>query len=149
MSERTQQGGHALRLENPNVLDIAPPEPKSVEDTGLRLGLLADISMKFLYYSGSDTGVNIATELRLPWAGVVEKVIDFLAAEKLVDLRGGKGFGRASVDFVLTEKGREYARDALERSTYVGPAPVPIMQYNALIHSQSAENPVVSQGDLR
>ncbi|MBS2033205.1 MAG: AAA family ATPase [Deltaproteobacteria bacterium] len=149
MSERTQPGGHALRLENPNVLDIAPQEPKSVEETGLRLGLLADISMKFLYYTGSDTGVNIATELRLPWAGVVENVIDFLAAEKLVDLRGGKGFGRASVDFVLTEKGREYARDALERSTYVGPAPVPITQYNALIHAQSSENPVVSQGDLR
>ena len=31
--------------------------------------------------------------------------------EKLVDLRGGKGFGRVSVDFQLTEKGREYARD--------------------------------------
>lgn len=138
-----------MQLENPKVLDIAPPEPKSVEDTGLRLGLLADIAMKFLYYSGSDTGVSIASELRLPWSGVVEKVIDFLAEEKLVDLRGGKGFGRASVEFVLTEKGRGYARDALERSTYIGPAPVPIGQYNHLIHAQSAENPVVSQEDLR
>src|SRR6185437_14924786 len=149
MHDETQPGGRRPQLENPHVLDIAPPEPKSVEETGLRLGLLADISMKFLYYTGADTGVNIASELRLPWAGVVEKVVDFLAAEKIVDLRGGKGFGRASVEFVLTEKGREYARDALERSTYVGPAPVPITQYNALIHAQSAENPVVSQGDLR
>ena len=149
MSHTTQPGMPASKLENPNVLDIAPPEPKSLEDTGLRLGLLADIAMKFLYYSGSDTGVNIASELRLPWSGVVEKVIDFLAAEKLCDLRGGKGFGRASVEFVLTEKGREYAKDALGRSTYVGPAPVPIGQYNQLIHAQSSENPVVSQEDLR
>lgn len=149
MRDETDPGSHAVHLENPKVLDIAPPEPKSIEDTGLRLGLLADIAMKFLYYSGSDTGVNIASELRLPWSGVVEKVIDFLTAEKLVDLRGGKGFGRASVDFILTEKGREYAKDALERSTYVGPAPVPITQYNHLIHAQSAENPVISQEDLR
>jgi predicted ATPase with chaperone activity len=130
MREITQTA-EPRRIENPKILDIAPPEPKSIEDTGLRLGLLADIAMKFLYYSGS------------------EKVIDFLAAEKLCDLRGGKGFGRASVDFVLTEKGREYARDALLRSTYVGPAPVPIQQYIALIAAQSEENPVVSRDDLR
>jgi predicted ATPase with chaperone activity len=53
-----------------------------------------------------------------------------------------------TVDFVLTEKGREHARDAIERSTYVGPAPVPIEQYNALVTSQSAENPPVSREDL-
>ncbi|HLL52504.1 MAG TPA: AAA family ATPase, partial [Myxococcaceae bacterium] len=47
------------------------------------------------------------------------------------------------------EKGREYARDALERSTYVGPAPVPIEQYNALITGQTDENPVVSEDELR
>ena len=91
----------------------------------------------------------IAGELRLPWAGVVEQVVDFLSQEKLVDLRGGKGFGRASVDFVLTEKGREYARDALGRTTYVGPAPVPIEQYNALITGQTEENPVISEEELR
>src|SRR5688572_21937566 len=88
-----------FNLENPSILDIAPPEPKSMEDTGLRIGLVADIGLKFLYYSGNSTGLEIAEELRLPWAGVMEKVVDFLAAEKLVDMRGGKGFGRASVEF--------------------------------------------------
>src|SRR5207245_1232561 len=73
---------------------------------------------------------------------------DFLVQEKLIDLRGGKGFGRASTEFILTEKGREYAKDALERSTYVGPAPVPISQYNQLINAQTAENPVISRQDL-
>jgi predicted ATPase with chaperone activity len=137
-----------FHLENPSILDIAPPEPKSLEDTGLKIGLLADISLRHLYYSGMGTGMDIAQELRLPWPGVIERVVDFLATEKLVDLRGGKGFGRASVDFILTEKGREYARGAIERSTYVGPAPVPIDQYNALITAQTEENPVISREDL-
>jgi DNA polymerase III delta prime subunit len=143
--------GHSdnpFNLENPSILDIAPPEPKSLEETGLKMGLLSDIALKFLYYSGTGTGMAIAEELCLPWPGVIERVVDFLATEKLVDLRGGKGFGRASVEFVLTEKGREYARDALTRTTYVGPAPVPIDQYNALITSQTEENPVVSREDL-
>lgn len=137
-----------FNLENPRILDIAPPEPRSVEETGLRLALICDIAIKFFYYRGTGTGVEIASELRLPWTGVVEHAIDFLAQEKLVDLRGGKGFGRASVDFILTEKGREYARDAISRSTYVGPAPVPIEQYNALITSQTAENAIVAREDL-
>ncbi|MGC4115684.1 MAG: AAA family ATPase [Myxococcales bacterium] len=137
-----------FNLENPKILDIAPPEPKSLEEAGLRLSLLSEIAIKFLYYRGMGSGVEIAQEMRLPWTGVVDKVVDFLTAEKLVDMRGGKGYGRATVDFVLTEKGREYTRDALERSTYVGPAPVPIEQYNALITSQTAENPVVSKQDL-
>jgi predicted ATPase with chaperone activity len=138
-----------FNLENPAILDIAPPEPKSLEDTGLKMGLLSDIALKYLYYSGNATGMQIADEMRLPWTGVMELVIDFVAHEKLVDLRGGKGFGRASVDFILTEKGREYARDALTRTTYVGPAPVPIEQYNALISAQTEENPVISRDELR
>lgn len=142
-------GSNPFNLENPSILDIAPPEPKSIAETGLKVGLLADIVLKYLYYQGNATGLQVADELRLPWTGVVEQVLDFVAAEKLTDLRGGKGFGRASVEFILTEKGREYARDALGRNTYVGPAPVPIEQYNALITSQSQENPVVGKDELR
>jgi predicted ATPase with chaperone activity len=137
-----------FNLENPSILDIAPPEPKSLEETGLKMGLLSDIALKYLYYAGTGTGMSIADELCLPWPGVIERVVDFIAAEKLVDLRGGKGFGRASVEFVLTEKGREYARDALTRTTYVGPAPVPLEQYNALVTTQIEENPVVDRDDL-
>ncbi|MBI5549603.1 MAG: AAA family ATPase [Deltaproteobacteria bacterium] len=148
-SSEVEMDENPFNLENPKILDIAPPEPRSIEEAGLRLAMLAEIAMKFLYYRGMGTGVEIASEMRLPWTGVVDKVIDFLTAEKLVDLRGGKGYGRATVDFVLTEKGREYARDALQRSTYVGPAPVPVEQYNALITSQTAENPVVSKHDLQ
>jgi predicted ATPase with chaperone activity len=140
--------GNPFNLDNPAILEIAPPEAKTLEDTGLKIGLLSDIALKYLYYAGSAAGVEVAQEMCLPWAGVVERVIDFVATEKLVDLRGGKGFGRASVDFVLTEKGREYARDALTRTTYVGPAPVPIEQYNALIQLQTQETPVISRDAL-
>lgn len=141
-------GENPFNLENPRILDIAPVEPKSLEDTGLKMGLLSDLALKFFYYQGQATGAEVADQLKLPWTAVVENVIDFLTTEKLVDMRGGKGFGRVSVDFQLTEKGREYARDALERTTYVGPAPIPIEQYNALIHEQTREIPTVSRTQL-
>jgi DNA polymerase III delta prime subunit len=141
-------GPNPFNLENPSILNIAPAEPKSLEEAGLKMGLLADIALKYFYYAGSASGMQVSQEMRLPWTNVGERVIDFVAGEKLVDLRGGKGFGRASVDFILTEKGREYARDALTRTTYVGPAPVPIEQYNQLITQQTQENPVVGKEEL-
>ncbi len=144
----TARRNNPFNLENPSILDIAPQEPKTLEDTGLKIGLLADIALKYLYYAGSATGAEVCDQLRLPWTGVVEQVVDFIALEKLVDIRGGKGFGRVSVDFTLSLKGREYARDALTRTTYVGPAPVPIGQYNELISQQTRESPVVTRQKL-
>jgi predicted ATPase with chaperone activity len=83
-------------LERPEILDLAPPQPRSVDETGLSMGFLTDLALRFLYYGGLMSGVSLADEIGLPFAGVVEEVIDFLAQEKLVDMRGGKGFGRAS-----------------------------------------------------
>jgi len=142
------RGSNPFNLENPSILDIAPNEPMSLSETGLKIGLLSDIALKFLYYTGTATGAELSDTLKLPWTNVVDQVIDFVATEKLVDLRGGKGFGRMSVDFMLTAKGREHARDALERTTYVGPAPVPIEQYSALIQNQTRELPVVNRKAL-
>lgn len=144
----TQETPNPFSLENPRILELAPQPPRTIEETGLKMGLLSDLALKFFYYQGQATGAEVAEQLRLPWTGVVEHVIDFLTTEKLVDMRGGKGFGRVSVDFQLIDKGREYARDALQRTTYVGPAPVPIEQYNALISQQTRESPTISKKQL-
>jgi len=149
VAEESTHSSNPFKLENPRIVGLAPPEPTSVEDTGLKMGVLSDIALKFLYYSGNASGLEIADRMCLPWPGVVEKVVDFLVTEKLADLRGGKGFGRVSTEFILTDKGREYAKDALGRSTYVGPAPVPIEQYNSIVTAQSGENPLLGVDDLR
>jgi predicted ATPase with chaperone activity len=149
IAEESTHSTNPFKLENPRIVGLAPPEPTSVEDTGLKMGVLSDIALKFLYYQGNAHGLEIAEQVCLPWPGVIEKVVDFLVQEKLADLRGGKGFGRASTEFTLTDKGREYAKDALGRSTYVGPAPVPIEQYNRIVTAQSGENPLLGVDDLR
>ena len=48
-----------------------------LEDTGLRMSVLSDIVLKYLYYSGNSTGLEVADQMCLPWPGVVEKVVDF------------------------------------------------------------------------
>lgn len=146
--DTTETHSRPFGLENPEILELAPPEPRSLQDTGLNVGLLTDLALRLLYYGGIVSGIELADRMRLPWNGVVADLVDFLVEEKWADLRGGKGFGRASVDFVLTERGREAAREAVSRSAYVGPAPVPIAQYNSLVGSQSLDGVSVGRADL-
>ncbi|HOX43905.1 MAG TPA: ATP-binding protein [Myxococcota bacterium] len=135
-------------LERPGILDLAPPQPRTVEETGLQQGFLVDLALKFLYYGGVMSGVVIADEMGLPFAGVIEDIINFMAQEKQVDMRGGKGFGRASVDFTLTERGREAAREAVRRTAYTGRAPVPLSQYTSLVRLQMQDVPFISREAL-
>ncbi len=135
-------------LDRPDILDLAPPQPRNVDETGLTLGFLTDLSIKFLYYAGVMSGVQIADELGLPFTGVVEEVIHFIAEERLVEMKGGKGFGRASFSYTLTERGREVAREAVRRSSYTGKAPVPLEQYSSLIRLQMQDIPFITKDDL-
>jgi predicted ATPase with chaperone activity len=137
-----------FNLERPDILDLAPPQPRNVDETGLPLGFLNDLALKFLYYSGVMTGVAVADAMGLPFSGVVEDVINFVAEERLVEMKGGKGFGRASFSYTLTDRGREVAREAIRRSSYTGRAPVPLEQYTSLVRLQMQDVPFSSREHL-
>ncbi|MBI2983797.1 MAG: ATP-binding protein [Chloroflexi bacterium] len=125
-----------------------PPEPQTVEQTGLHLGFLADLALKTLYLRGQMTLGEIATALGLPITNVTEKVMDFLKTERLVEIRGGSGLSAATYQFVIVEKGAEKAQEALARSQYVGRAPVPLATYVAAVQRQSIANVTVTQEDI-
>ena len=90
-------------------------------------------------------------------------MIQHARVEKLVEVRGASGTGTAGYRYVLTDLGRDRAMQFLEVSQYVGPAPVPLAQYNAYVRACMAARPyvdrdclakgfdelVVSKGDVR
>jgi predicted ATPase with chaperone activity len=125
-----------------------PPEPQSVEQTGLSLGFIADIALKTLYLRGQMTLGEISTSLGLPITNVTEKVMDFLKGERLVEIRGGAGLSSATYQFVIVDKGAEKAQEALARSQYTGRAPVPLATYVAAVQRQSIANVTVTQEDI-
>jgi len=59
------------------------------------------------------------------------------------------GFSESTYEYVLTSRGRDMARDALERSEYAGPAPVPLEMYNEAIIKQGLKDVQVHQRHLR
>jgi predicted ATPase with chaperone activity len=115
---------------------FVPPEPQTVEDTGLTLGFLTDLTLKILYFRGYVTGAEVAEEMRLPFPGLVERLLEFLKRDQMCEIKGAGGFGRSSYEYTITGKGITRAREVLDRGQYVGPAPVPLADYGIGIRRQ-------------
>ena len=115
-----------------------PPAISRIEETGLNQLWLQDLVLKILYFQGNLTGYRIAEVIALPFAGVVDILLDALKREKLLEVRSSQGgFGDGGYLYDITGAGIERAREALERSQYAGPAPVPLDNYNLACKEQS------------
>ncbi len=126
-----------------------PRAPRSVEETGLNLGFLIDLALKVMYFEGFLSGYELAERMKLPYAGVVDQVLEFLKREKLCEVKGAGGFAEAAYQYAISDKGRLMAREALDRSHYAGPAPVPLAVYSDAIRQQSLGQIVVHQRMMR
>ena len=110
-----------------------PPEPTTLEATGLSYEALKQLLTKALY-AGEQSGLALGEKLCLPYA-LLEALVEHLRAEKLVEVRGAAGSGTAGFRYALTDLGRERAASYLESNGYVGPAPVPLHQYTAAMQT--------------
>jgi len=125
------------------------PEPRSVEETGLGLGFLADLTLKLVYYKSDMSSMEISAALALPFVGVLEKVLEFLKREELVEITGSKGFGERGYQYSIAGKGSERAQQALDRDQYIGPAPVSLEVYNKMVLRQSIGDIKVGPDDVQ
>ncbi len=114
-----------------------PPPVTRVEDTGLSHLWLQDLALKILYFGGYMSGFKIAEEIALPFAGVIEHILENLKREKFVEVKSSQvGLGEGAYQYAITGAGIARAREALDRSQYAGPAPVPIEIYNESVLRQ-------------
>jgi predicted ATPase with chaperone activity len=120
--------------------NFVPPPITRIDDTGLSQLWLQDLALKILYFQGYLSGFKVAEEIALPFAGVTDLILESLKREKLVEVKSSSmGLGEGSYQYAITGAGIERAREALERSQYAGPAPVPIEIYNKSIRQQSRQ----------
>lgn len=138
-----------LRQTGPLSNRWSPPPLSTVDDTGLSKLNLADLVLKVLYFSGDMTGTDMSDVVKLPFAGVLDNIFEFLKREKFVEVKGTGGFGEASYRYVILQRGSEKAREAMERSQYAGPAPVPLKSYVDSIKAQNREKNIIHQAELR
>lgn len=125
------------------------PVPRSIEETELSLGFLADLTLKLVYYRSDMSSTEIAEMLAMPFRGVMDKVLEFLKREEYVEITGSKGFGERGYQWITSGKGRERAVQALERDQYIGPAPVSLERYNEMVLQQSVGDLKVKPEDVQ
>ncbi|MCA8995536.1 MAG: ATPase [Planctomycetaceae bacterium] len=124
-----------------------PIAPASLEESGLSLGLIADLAVKLLYLNGTLTGFEIARHLKLPFS-VLQPSLDFLKSERCLDVPSGEMVGPLSYRYHLTEYGRTRAREAFDDCRYVGPAPVSLSSYEAICRRQAPRGLQLSESAL-
>ena len=127
-----------------------PPPITKLEETGLSLLWLQDLALKIFYYQGYLSGFKVAEEIALPFAGIVDQILEGLKREKLVEVKSSQmGLGEGSYLYAITGAGILRAREAMERSQYAGPAPVPIEIYNESIRRQSRGRVAITSRTMR
>ncbi len=127
------------------------PNPiNSIEDTGLGALFLQDLALKILYFQGYMTGYKVAEALCLPFSGMVDQLLDALKRDKLIEVKSSQmGLGDGVYLYAITGAGITHAREALDRSQYAGPAPVPLEAYNDSVRRQSRSRMLVTSRNMR
>jgi predicted ATPase with chaperone activity len=132
-----------VQLSKSNIMDWdhagmpeAPSAPETLQQTGLTLGFLSELTLRILYVRGGLLGLDLAKIVRLPFK-IIEEALNFLKNEKCVEVLGGDLIGRISYRFNLTDVGRKRAQESMQLCAYVGPAPVPLEDYVEQVYRQA------------
>ena len=130
-------------------LRYIPSAINRIEDTGLSQLWLQDLALKILYFRGYLTGFKVSEAMALPYAGLTDQILEALKREKFVEVKAQVGIGEGAYQYAITDAGIARAREALERSQYAGPAPVPVDVYNESIEKQSRSRPTVNPRSMK
>lgn len=120
-------------------------EPRTLEETGINQGLIADLVIKTMYFTSYQSGQEISADIRLPFYGVIDQIINLMKKEQLCEVSGTSGLGEAGYQYILTVKGMERAHQVLARSSYVGPCPVPLQRYIDMLKFQTSKKPIINR----
>ena len=133
-----------------NKMPEIPAQPTSIAETGLTMGFLNDLVLKIIYFTGAITGQRLEEMSKLPFLGVIGRVLEFLKLEEYVDIIGADGgFSERSFQYIITNKGRLKVHEVLDRNQYAGPAPVPLDQYLAMVARQQIGDMTIEQATIR
>jgi DNA polymerase III delta prime subunit len=120
-----------------------PVEPETIEATGIDESELLGLLIKLIYTWRLESNREFADAIKLP-ANIVAKLVRIAAERKLIYARGVRADNSAAMNYALTDDGRRWAADALQRTQYTGPAPVTLEDYIDRVNLQKITNEVVT-----
>ena len=115
----------------------APVMPETIADTGIDRGLLLELLVKAMYVTGRSRFSALAEFMKISRA-VLHTLFEDAREMLLVETLGTQGEdATAEMRYALTSKGRNWAIEALTKSQYVGPVPVPFTDFCRQVEKQN------------
>jgi predicted ATPase with chaperone activity len=118
--------------------------PNQVQRTGIRKGLLEDLTLKILYLNGEMSLVQLSEQTCLS-LGVIEEIFQFFRKEQLCEV---KRMSAGSHVIAASAQGKLRAAELLALNQYVGPAPVSLADYSVRVGIQSVQQVHIKPDDV-
>jgi len=127
-----------------------PQQPQRWEDLGLPLPFITDMVLRSIYNRGRIAGSMLAKEIAIPF-GALSPVLQMMRKQSLIDIAGQKASGGdAAFEYeIKPPKGSMALQDAVDKTGYNGPAPVPYEDYIESVLAQSIKKMVVTRRSIR
>jgi hypothetical protein len=141
----------ARRVRRSGPLGAAlPAPPATLAETGLDVVALQELALKHVAAAGLLTGGELAQRLRLPVNGALDELVQVLRRDGYLELAGGGTavLGLTGLRLRATDRGQEQARVALDRSGYVGPAPVSARDFELVLRQHAARTYSVERASV-
>jgi hypothetical protein len=125
-----------------------PVQPLTPEETGINRTFLYEHTLRIIYNAGRLTGLDLADHMKLPYA-VIDVLLRELRKQELIDIGGQRGYGDVNYEYVLTPRGSQAAAEALMKTMYAGPCPVPLDEWIKSVNTQTIKDVVVTRRNIR
>ncbi|HEX3667411.1 MAG TPA: hypothetical protein VHU23_19470 [Rhizomicrobium sp.] len=130
------------------VLHSTPLAPRSLEETGIALADLLNLLTKAMYANSLETPSLLIELLKLPPLAM-QQLLDQAKDRKLVNVLGSSGHRAVSeLRYALTDRGKQWAQEAMALNQYIGPAPVPLTAYVERVARQAIANERVDRAAI-
>ncbi len=122
-----------------------PAEPNSIEETGLSISLIEELVCRYVQVVGSASGRQIAERICLPFRTLKSLFHGLRQRQIMVHSSSAQ---MNDYNYVLTEQGRQRTAKLMEACSYVGPAPVPLIDYIVSVDAQTIRAEAPKKQDL-
>ena len=126
-----------------------PTEPHDIASTGIDGLDLMGLLLKLIYVNSLETLRQFQETIKLPYTIVLDLVKMSTDRKLLITLGSGHQEGLADMRYMFTEAGKQWAMDVVNRSGYIGPAPVPVEAFAEQVSRQKPTNEIITFEGIR
>ena len=123
----------ASRMAHPMKPLLTPVN--EVEELGIPRSMVTDLFFRLLFQE-REVSVARFSEVLAVTPRLADQLLAKLKQDNMIEVARTGGLNSLSYIYRLTDAGESQARDALERSQYVGPVPINIETYNESVEIQ-------------